>query len=341
MAEPLRTAASYTITELAQEFDITPRAIRFYEDVGLLTPARAGRNRVYTQRDRTRLKLTLRGKRLGLSLSEIKQLVDMYDSPSDTQQQLTAFLAVLAEHRRLLEQQREDLEITLAEIAQHEERCRCCWPARPRARRPAAAARSPSASIDVDVNVNQETSIKPTRPTAPGDARHEPARPELHARRRHRRAARRRARLCRRRDRATRRRHRPQRPVPDGPVAQDGRARRARHHRARAVRRRQHGLPGAHGGDGGDQPRQRQRRPVLRRAQQPVREPDQAQRHRRAAREVPAEAGQRRTRRRARDERARRRQRRHQHEADAPRTRAASTCSTAPRCGSPTAPTPT
>ena len=124
MAEPLRTAASYTITELAQEFDITPRAIRFYEDVGLLTPARAGRNRVYTQRDRTRLKLTLRGKRLGLSLSEIKQLVDMYDSPSDTQQQLTAFLAVLAEHRRLLEQQREDLEITLAEIAQHEERCR-------------------------------------------------------------------------------------------------------------------------------------------------------------------------------------------------------------------------
>jgi DNA-binding transcriptional MerR regulator len=124
MAEPPRTAASYTITELAQEFDITPRAIRFYEDVGLLTPARAGRNRVYTQRDRTRLKLTLRGKRLGLSLSEIKQLVDMYDSPSDTQQQLTAFLAVLAEHRRLLEQQREDLEITLAEIAQHEERCR-------------------------------------------------------------------------------------------------------------------------------------------------------------------------------------------------------------------------
>ena len=114
----------YTITELALEFDITARAIRFYEDVGLLTPARAGRNRVYTQRDRTRLKLTLRGKRLGLSLLEIKQLVDMYDSPSDTTPQLTAFLEVLAEHRRQLEQQREDIEITLAEIAQHEERCR-------------------------------------------------------------------------------------------------------------------------------------------------------------------------------------------------------------------------
>ncbi len=115
---------SFTITELAAEFDITARAIRFYEDMGLLTPERAGRNRVYGQRDRTRLKLTLRGKRLGLSLQEIKQLVDMYDSPSDTQQQLQAFMAVLADHRRLLEQQREDLEVTLAEITQHEERCR-------------------------------------------------------------------------------------------------------------------------------------------------------------------------------------------------------------------------
>ena len=115
---------TYTITELAAEFDITARAIRFYEDVGLLMPARAGRNRVYTQRDRTRLKLTLRGKRLGLSLQEIKQLVTMYDSPSDKRPQLSAFLDVLAEHRRQLEQQREDIEITLAEIAQHEERCR-------------------------------------------------------------------------------------------------------------------------------------------------------------------------------------------------------------------------
>ena len=129
---------TYTITELAQEFDVTPRAIRFYEDVGLLTPARAGRNRVYTQRDRTRLKLTLRGKRLGLSLQEIKQLVDMYDSPSDTAQQLQAFLAVLGEHRELLERQREDIEITLAEIAQHEARCRALLgeaEARPRRRR--------------------------------------------------------------------------------------------------------------------------------------------------------------------------------------------------------------
>ena len=115
---------TFTIAELAEEFDVTPRAIRFYEDVGLLEPGRAGRNRVYTQRDRTRLKLTLRGKRLGLALSEIKQLVDMYDSEADTAPQLNAFLEVLAEHRRQLEQQLEDIEITLAEIGQHEARCR-------------------------------------------------------------------------------------------------------------------------------------------------------------------------------------------------------------------------
>lgn len=113
---------TYTITELSHEFDITPRAIRFYEDMGLLTPSRDGRNRVYTVRDRTRLKLTLRGKRLGLSLQEIKQLVDMYESPSDTAQQLNAFLAILQNHREQLEQQLEDIQITLAEIHQHEER---------------------------------------------------------------------------------------------------------------------------------------------------------------------------------------------------------------------------
>jgi DNA-binding transcriptional MerR regulator len=119
-----RDPRTYTIGELALEFDITARAIRFYEDMGLLAPVRAGRNRVYAQRDRTRLKLTLRGKRLGLSLQEIRQLVDLYESPSDTTQQLQAFLGVLGEHRRLLERQREDIEITLAEISQHEERCR-------------------------------------------------------------------------------------------------------------------------------------------------------------------------------------------------------------------------
>jgi DNA-binding transcriptional MerR regulator len=117
------SAKSFTITELASEFDVTPRAIRFYEDVGLLEPTRSGRNRVYSQRERTRLKLTLRGKRLGLSLQEIKQLVDMYDSPSDTKPQLEAFLAVLRAHRQQIELQLEDIRVTLEEIAQHEARC--------------------------------------------------------------------------------------------------------------------------------------------------------------------------------------------------------------------------
>jgi DNA-binding transcriptional MerR regulator len=118
---------TYTITELAREFDITPRAIRFYEDRGLLSPQRAGaggRVRVYTARERTCLKLTLRGKRLGLSLSEIKSLVDMYESSSDSAPQLQRFLAVLARHRETLERQREDIDITLAEIALHEKECR-------------------------------------------------------------------------------------------------------------------------------------------------------------------------------------------------------------------------
>jgi DNA-binding transcriptional MerR regulator len=120
-------AATWTITQLAHEFDITPRAIRFYEDQGLISPKRegpTGRTRVYTARERTRLKLTLRGKRLGLSLQEIKSLVDMYESPTDTVPQLKRFLAVLAQHRETLERQREDLEATLADIVRYETECR-------------------------------------------------------------------------------------------------------------------------------------------------------------------------------------------------------------------------
>lgn len=118
---------TYTITDLSREFDITPRAIRFYEDQGLLSPQRAGvggRTRVFGARERTRLKLTLRGKRLGLTLSEIKDLVDMYESPSDSTAQLKRFLTVLAQHRETLEMQREDIEVTLAEISAHEAQCR-------------------------------------------------------------------------------------------------------------------------------------------------------------------------------------------------------------------------
>ena len=107
-------ANTYTISDLAQEFDLTTRAIRFYEDMCLLEPERSGpggRNRVYSARDRTRLKLTLRAKRLGLSLTEAKDLIDMYDSPRDTVPQLRKFMVVLAEHRRQLESQLADLDL--------------------------------------------------------------------------------------------------------------------------------------------------------------------------------------------------------------------------------------
>jgi len=116
-------AQTYTISELAREFDVTPRAIRFYEDQGLLAPEREGRQRVYSARDRTRLKLTLRGKRLGFALQEIKDIIDMYESPRDTLPQLKKFLGKLAEHRNQLERQREDLEATLAELRVHEQGC--------------------------------------------------------------------------------------------------------------------------------------------------------------------------------------------------------------------------
>ena len=146
-------APTYSIGELAREFDLTTRAIRFYEDWGLLAPGRRGRERVYSQRDRTRLKLTLRGKRLGLTLAEVKGLVDMYETPRDTGPQLKRFLAVLGVHRGQLEQQLADLEATLAEVRAQEREARrllaagdalpavrAARPARAHARRPAPRA---------------------------------------------------------------------------------------------------------------------------------------------------------------------------------------------------------
>ncbi|GAA6141357.1 MerR family DNA-binding transcriptional regulator [Hydrogenophaga sp. 5NK40-0174] len=127
MAASTSSSTTYSIGDLAREFDLTTRAIRFYEDMGLLEPRRegpGGRNRVYSSRDRTRLKLTLRAKRLGLSLSEAKDIIDMYDSPRDTGPQLKKFLTVLAEHKRQLEEQLADLEANLAEVRDHEKEAR-------------------------------------------------------------------------------------------------------------------------------------------------------------------------------------------------------------------------
>jgi len=120
-------ASTYTISDLAKEFDLTTRAIRFYEDMGLLQPERngpAGRSRVYSPRDRTRLRLTLRAKRLGLSLSEAKEIIDLYDSPRDTGVQLQKFLDVLVVHRRQLEDQMADLQANLEEVREHEKEAR-------------------------------------------------------------------------------------------------------------------------------------------------------------------------------------------------------------------------
>ena len=121
------SAATYTISDLAKEFDLTTRAMRFYEDMGLLQPKRegaGGRNRVYTARDRARLKLTLRAKRLGLSLVEAKEIIDSYYSPRDTAPQMRKFLAVLTAHRAKLEAQLADLQANLAEILTHENEAR-------------------------------------------------------------------------------------------------------------------------------------------------------------------------------------------------------------------------
>jgi DNA-binding transcriptional MerR regulator len=123
-APPAAPAPTFTIGELAREFGVTTRAIRFYEDCGLLEPARSGRNRVYSSRDRTRLRLTLRGKRLGLKLAEVKELVDMYETRRDTGPQLRRFLGVLARHRAQLEQRLGDLQATLAEVTAQEEEAR-------------------------------------------------------------------------------------------------------------------------------------------------------------------------------------------------------------------------
>lgn len=114
---------TFSISDLAKEFDLTTRAMRFYEDMGLLQPERSGpggRNRVYSGRDRTRLKLTLRAKRLGLSLTEAKEIIDMYDSPRDTAAQLEKFLQVLSKHQQQLEAQMMDLQANMDELKVHQ-----------------------------------------------------------------------------------------------------------------------------------------------------------------------------------------------------------------------------
>lgn len=132
--------ATYTISALAHEFALTTRAIRFYEDEGMLSPERRGQARVYRERERVRLKLILRGKRLGLSLSEIREILDLYEVSRNERAQLAKFLEVLADRRARLLQQREDIDAVLAEIEGVERDCRR------RLREEAAVAKPPPAS---------------------------------------------------------------------------------------------------------------------------------------------------------------------------------------------------
>ncbi|WP_371323811.1 MerR family DNA-binding transcriptional regulator [Dechloromonas sp. ZY10] len=121
---PPAATATFAISDLAREFGITPRTIRFWEDQGILAPDREGNKRIFTRRDRARLKMALRGKRLGLSLAEIKDLIGMYNSTEDETPQLLQCLRVMEKRRLALQQQREDIEAMLADIGQFESLCR-------------------------------------------------------------------------------------------------------------------------------------------------------------------------------------------------------------------------
>lgn len=115
---------TFSIGELAREFDITTRSIRFYEDQGLLTPARHGQTRLYTNRDKVRLKLILRGKRLGFSLAETKRLFDLYDADNSSESQLLTVLELIDAKKASLKQQLEDIKVLLVELTNLEDRCR-------------------------------------------------------------------------------------------------------------------------------------------------------------------------------------------------------------------------
>ena len=119
-----RTGETWTIAQVAEEFDVTHRTVRHYEDLGLISPERRGTQRVYHRRDRTRLSLILRGKRLGFPLEEIRTIVDMYDQQPGEAGQLRYLLGQIGDRRAELERRRQDIEDSLTELAELERRCR-------------------------------------------------------------------------------------------------------------------------------------------------------------------------------------------------------------------------
>lgn len=114
---------TYGIADLAREFDVTTRTLRFYEDEGLIAPERQGQKRIFSMRDRVRLKLILRGKRLGFSLDEIREIINLYDAPPGEVGQIRFFLDKIRERRAALERQRDDIAATLEELVDVEARC--------------------------------------------------------------------------------------------------------------------------------------------------------------------------------------------------------------------------
>lgn len=114
---------TYSISELAKEFGVTTRTIRFYEEKGYLAPEREGTRRIYSQADRTRLRLILRGKRLGLSLDETAEMIQMYGTPQGNRKQLEIFVSRIEEKRAELERKRKDLEVMLSDLRSVEEKC--------------------------------------------------------------------------------------------------------------------------------------------------------------------------------------------------------------------------
>lgn len=119
-----RTQDNFSIGDLAREFDITTRSIRFYEDQGLLAPKRRGQTRVYHQKDRVRLKLILRGKRLGFTLAETKTLFDLYDRDGSSVNQLQTMLELIENKKAALHQQLDDIKVVLHELKAVETGCR-------------------------------------------------------------------------------------------------------------------------------------------------------------------------------------------------------------------------
>ncbi|ARD45574.1 MerR family DNA-binding transcriptional regulator [Colwellia sp. PAMC 21821] len=117
------TPVTYAIGELAREFDITTRSIRFYEDQGLITPTRKGQTRIYNQRDRVRLKLILRGKRLGFSLAETGRLFELYDADKSSVTQLNTIMDLISNKKNDLNQQLEDIQAVLIELTGLESNC--------------------------------------------------------------------------------------------------------------------------------------------------------------------------------------------------------------------------